>query len=1190
MLNSKSKFKKIICSSALCLGFLSTAFTGVHYSDKTSVSASGSSGYIIEDVTSSVFGTGYNFNVSTSDKPVSPSNWTTLNNQAINADNIKKGVVNFKDETSFSAEEWELTSQPTMPTDKENPEDDGYYKNLMINSYNGAGRLGYESNKSMSLEANSFYKISVLVYTHKTPKTEDQEATDPRASIYLTGILDKNDENFNQSKFEEFSTLGAWEEYSYYIDTDEAKTVKLQLWLGSEDSNVQGAVFFNKVRVLRYSEESYLDKISVLQDNDNDNFNIISFSPEYTQPVANSSFEDMSNSWTQKYQSTSNATNQISKIVDVNTFTKVNDDVSVTTPGSNGSINNQNALFLYNKEDGYQAVESTPFNIKQHSYYRLSFWAKSNCNTGSGATVKLVDQSEENPIDSASLTLSTTYTKDSNKYRNDWTKYTFYIYGAPNKDTNATIQIWLGTQDKETSGYVFVDDFRLEEINYATFSANSSATNATTFNLNNPTTKYSVNNGNFDVTQNDNTNQIYPAVPANWTATGSKNNNTFSGIINTSTDSFNANLNKFGQGHTYPTKPTLLPNTNTDNNNVLMIGSTIETNTQTYTSDSITLSANSYYKLSFYVMTDYVKNDLTTNYGARVNVSSSNKTIFDLYNIKFDDNDWHKIDVKIKTGANSETATIALSFNNLIGYVFFDQVELHTLTEAVYNDTLFEDAGTYKVDLSRENFDNKTFGKIPTASGIETPNSWKFNVENVEAGVTSGIISANNILMENTPPSLNDNTNYLYVSSTHDGYYAYTSKEQFTFNSQTYYKISVNVLTNNIIKDENPNAEYKEGASIALSDSSKILLKGIKTSGVWTTYTIYASFTESLTSAITLGLGYTDEACMGEVLFDNLTISTLDAEAYNTAIQEDEMGTYATFTDYTEPKEETPEESTPWENKFNWLIIPSLLTGLSIIIAVVGFYIKKINFNKKPKVKTNYDRRKTLDKDIDRREKIALRQQIIDELKAELSQIDKEIEDFNVIANEKLEEIKAQIIAEQEELKKQKLELEIRKKEATAEREKELKASPDFVSNTKAEKEYNNYIAKLDRQEMAIQKKISDKEFKLTTAKEINNEKLNKYHARQEYIRLQIAKIEAEIEEIARQEEAMWAEYKAAKADAKRRKAEYKAQIKSEKDKKSANKKLSSTTKNVSKPRESTKKTTQTTTTKTKEDSQDKSE
>ncbi|MGN0961787.1 MAG: hypothetical protein ACI4PF_06305, partial [Christensenellales bacterium] len=399
MSNSKSKFKKIICSSVLCVGLLASAFTGLHYNDNPTKVSAGTSSYIVEDVTSNVFGSGYNFNVSTSDKPTtSITGWSadTLKDKASKND-FKKGVVNFKDETTFNSEEWELETKPNMPvTDKETTEDEGYYKNLMINSYDTAGKLGYESSKSLSLEANSYYKISVLVYTYKTQATDTKVATDPRASIYLTGLLDSKDENYNQTKFENFSTLGSWEEYSFYIDTLDAKTVKLQLWLGSETDKVQGAVFFNRIRILRYSEDSYYDKISILQDNDNDNFNIISFSPKYSEPVENSGFEDVSNSWSKKFQSTSNATDQICKIVDVNSFTNVNDTLTISAPGSNCSANNQNALFMYNKKDGYQAVESSEFTIKQHTYYQLSFWAKSDCNTGKGATVMLVDKSEEN--------------------------------------------------------------------------------------------------------------------------------------------------------------------------------------------------------------------------------------------------------------------------------------------------------------------------------------------------------------------------------------------------------------------------------------------------------------------------------------------------------------------------------------------------------------------------------------------------------------------------------------------------------------------------------------------------------------------------------------------------------------------------------------------------------------------------
>ena len=61
------------------------------------------------------------------------------------------------------------------------------------------------------------------------------------------------------------------------------------------------------------------------------------------------------------------------------------------------------------------------------------------------------------------------------------------------------------------------------------------------------------------------------------------------------------------------------------------------------------------------------------------------------------------------------------------------------------------------------------------------------------------------------------------------------------------------------------------------------------------------------------------------------------------------------------------------------------------------------------------------------------------------------------------------------------------------------------------------------------------------------------------------AKIEAEIEEIARQEEQLWAEYKAAKEDAKRRKAEYKAQVRAEKEKAKVEKTKAKTAKKSSK-------------------------
>ena len=442
-----------------------------------------------------------------------------------------------------------------------------------------------------------------------------------------------------------------------------------------------------------------------------------------------------------------------------------------------------------------------------------------------------------------------------------------------------------------------------------------------------------------------------------------------------------------------------------------------------------------------------------------------------------------------------------------------------------------------KVDLSFENFDNKTFN---TFTKIQTPNNWDGVGQDSDTPTESGIISMNNDSLSLVPPTLSGNNNVLMINSLHNVNYAYTSKESFNFTAKTYYKITVNVLTNNLVA-ENISDSKGYGASIILNGSKDIIVKGIDTHGVWKTYTIYLSSEDAINSTISLGLGASNQKISGMVLFDNLKIETTDQNTFLEDLKTSDDNYTKCFINYTE-KTETDEEESAWTNDFNWLILPSLITALSIIIALIGFYVKKINFNKKPKIKTKYDRRKTLDKDIDKREKIALRQQIIDELNAELKSIDDEIAEYNRLAEQKLEEIKSQILEEKQTIERKKLEIEIKKKEATAEREKQLKANPELVSNAKAEKEFERLLSHLDKQEMSLQKQINQKDVKLETTKEADKSNLSKFLERKEFIKNEIAKIEAEIEEIAKEEAEMWEEYKKAKMEAKQRKAEIKAQ------------------------------------------------
>ena len=1129
MSNTKNKTKNILCSIILCFAMIISAFVGIKLAPKAQVDANS---LISEDVSSNLLSTYYNFATSSSAKPATPNGWSEISGNQVNKDNIVKGIVDVTDETTFSTSTYK-TTRPKMLLEEKKDKD--YYKNLMINSYNGAGRFGYKSN-SISLDANSYYGISVTLYTHRTPKSDDFEETDPTASIYLTGLTD--DEKYETSvQFENINSLTTWVTYTFYVDTASvSKSVNLELWLGSKTTSVQGAVFFNNVKIIRYSEDYYYEEILTKNDTDTDNFNIISLSKDnpYVRPVDNSSFETSSPlEWDFIAKSTSSTT-QKCEVIDVNNFKLTANGTEIKAPGSNNSPNNTHALFMYNEEDGYQAIESSKITIDELNYYRISFWAKSDCNIGNGATVYLVDKSEENNIDSAVLTLATTYTKDKNKYNNDWTQYSFYVYGSENGEKQVTIQIWLGTNTSKTSGYVFIDDFRMENISYQTYSSNSSSSNSKTLNFNSSSDNFVITNSNFNKTSNEDANKTYPLAPSNWTKNGNTNNNTFSGIISAKEEHFNANVNKYTNSHITPVRPTGHPVYN-DNNNVLMIGSTSENNSQSYVSENISLNANSYYKLSYYVLTDYTlgSND---NLGASVTLKTSDTTIYDYKNIYYNDNNWHQHVVFIKTGDTSETATLTLSFNKLVGYVFFDDIRLETSSETVFNNFTYDPATpTNKVDMSYENFDNRTFN---TTASVQTPNNWTGSEQDNLSVTETGIANLNSDKFDYIPETLSGNKNVLYIQSLHNVNYGYESVKTYSFSAKTYYKISVNVLTNDIFA-EDYDGDDKYGASLMLAENNDIAITGINTLGAWKTYTIYLSLQDAMTSGIHLGLGDANVKTRGEALFDNLKIETIDEATFKEDIKNFDNNTTNCFINYTE-ETTTEEESDTWSNEFNWLILPSLITAVALIIAVVGFYVRKINFNKKPKIKTKYDRRKTLDKDIDRRERIALRQQIIEELNAELLSIDEEIAEFNKLTEEKLEELKNQILSEKEEIKRQKIDIEIKKKEATAEREKQLKQNPELAQNTRAEKEFERLLAKFDKQELNLQKLLNQKDVKLENTKQTNTAKLARYLERKEFIKNEIIKIEKEIEEIAKEETEMWQEYKQAKLVEKQKKAENK--------------------------------------------------
>lgn len=1168
----QSKTKKIICSFVLVLGVLLSAFSGYHFDISTITKVSASSTYKTDQIAESIFEENsseanyYSFYTSSTSTSSSISGWEKTNTSNNIEDSVKACIVDLGDDNSTWDKDAYKTTKPNFlqPNHTSNK---AYYKALMINSHNGANSFGYKSN-NITLESDSFYKISVELYTHRVTE-EDGTETDPRASIYIDGLLDSNEDNeelLRKVKFEEIftNTKNMPVTYTFYISTSESKTINIELWLGSKNTKASGAVFFHEVQVIRCSEAYYQDNFGSLPEEGADalNYNFIDLSRQKDSSfIENSNFENIPfDGWT-ILQGDPNA-------VEVNNYE--NSDAGIIAPGSNCTNNNSHALLMYNEDASYQGIESTTFEVAQQTYYRLSFWAKTNCNIGNGATVYLVDKTEDSTIENASITLKTSFTQNDNKFRNDWTNYNFYIYGPATGTKNVTIQIWLGLKDSQTEGYVFVDNFTIENISYSEYNSNKSNTGCASFNLNQENSNLTITNGQFNVTQNDDNKTTYPLTPANWTKSGSKTN-TYSGIINT--ENWDSNVsNYYNKNGVKPTNPGKLPYMINSSNNALMIGSTSEDNSQSYASSELTLSANSYYRVVFYVFDDYNRNKPETeDYGASVKLATSNQVLFDYKNIWFGNGKWNEVNLYIHTGISELTATLSLNFAGVNGYVFFDDVKIFESNENAYTNygsSKNPEITYFRIDLSVDNFDNRIYN---SNISLQTPTNWTSRQENTTVSkVDSGIIPTTDSLISDLNRPMSGNENVLYISSSADVYYSFVSTQTYTFSSGTYYKISVNILTRNNIASEDPEEDVIYGASFALSASEEVIFKGIETNGYWKTYTLYFCPDADITSAISLSLGASNEYTAGDVLFDNLKVETIDEDGYYTGIGSTEDKYYKAFINYTPETEEEEDEESVWENDFNWLILPSLITALAIVIAVVGYYVRRISFNRKPKIKTKYDRRKTLDKDIDRREQIALRKQIISELNDELLAIDKEIEEYKVLASQKFEVIKERIIAEQERIKKAKLEIEIKKKEAKAEREKQLKENPELVSNTKAEKDYANFVAKLDKQELSLQKQLNAQNVKLATAEMPDNIKLDSFLERKEYIKNEIAKIEAEIEEIAKEETEMWNEYKVAKAEAKKQKVE--AKNKKVVAQKSAKKTTSNTSEKVAKSETSSEK------------------
>ncbi len=853
---------------------------------------------------------------------------------------------------------------------------------LLINSGNSGNEstslnYGYKNDSDITLEANSFYSISLYVYT----------SSNAHASVYLTG---DDVESLDSAKIVGINTLDTWQQVTFYIETgtDASSSVGLELFLGEKGSQggSAGFVLFDNVSITRYSGDSF-EKVK----DTGRYFSSVSLAPSYITErdgfVTNGNFvESLTNGWNQ--ETSQNSVTQY--VADFNRTFTINDDQVIIGTNQRGDTTG----VLLTTENGYNAIKSDDIEIKRHGLYRITFWAKGELESGNINFVMSGNLPDETVLEETeqSQTISTIAT-NTQAINNNWAMYTFYVEGNPLFDCTVNLTLGIGTESASATGYIAIAGIQSEKVTTAQKDdATSTNGNTATLSMYNTAT-LTFANGTFNLINVDESMRA-PYAPQNWTALNE--NNTTSGVVNISS----VNWAQTGLGFARPAKP------NGDySDNVLMIRN--ETlSYQGYDSESVSLDADGYAEITFQAYTTNL------NASGRAYVTIKNTDGIILHQVEINNtNTWNDYTIYLHNYYVAQDIVAELSLGtedqNASGRAYFDNVIVNTsLTEDAFN-SANENSTTFVVDLSSNSL---------TASTNGTPTYWTSNSTVDPSIASSGIMDVRdyeNYFMGQPLAPSDEQYDVLYIAATEPTYYYLNSNLVYNFTSGTYYKVSVLVRTVDITPDVD--GEYDEsgnqiihGASIGIDgiDSS---FSGINTAkeieysastplaqkfeddkNAWVEYTMYINTTSDVEGIIRLGLGSSTMPTTGYVFFANLTVESMTEDEYNSAtstLDTENLPNNIVLATNTITDEET--DSTGTYNPMDWFAIPTIIIAVAVIVAVVGFYIKKFYQSrpaKKTIVNTDYDRLQTLLKDVDRRERKSAIKHKLDLLHQELKQ------------------------------------------------------------------------------------------------------------------------------------------------------------------------------------------------------------
>ena len=972
------------------------------------------------------------------------------------------GVIDVSAQTfNDRKENYKLQYNPSKP----NFSDDN--KILMINNQNVLSSYGYESS-TFTLEKNRYYFVSCYVFT----ETGKNAST---ASLYLSST---DFDNVLESNMENISTDGSWQEFRFYVKTaDISQSTKLVLFAGSKNSyKTTGAVYFDNISCYNLTEQQYYNEINSLA-SQSKQIVLTNKNVSTSNGILNGDFENETSDFSLEAQ-TGATLNNVSKVVGIGDY--FNDTESGLYPSQNPTnanrYNNTKALLVNNKTAQKTTFVSNDILIEKHKLYKLEIDVKTSSFTNGGVILKLnqknpYDESLKfTPCESSFSAFSTS--ESSNSITNNWITYTFFIQGNYFVDSYANLTLGL---DENAIGHAFFDNIKLIEITSSEYDNNSSNSNAKTANFTGTSASSTITNGNFNDIKFETTKETSPYKAKNWTISDNSNSNNYNGII----DYYDNSYNVF-----------VIANNEADYQTITSAN---------FSMSSSTLDTEKYYLISFDVNTSGIIGDGVS----AVAKTSDGTTISKLYGIKTNDS-WQKVKFFVKTSTSDFEANISVSLGTSEkpeqGYCYLDNFDITESSKDAF-DVASNSNLTTKTDLSICDFSFK--GETSTNKIYSADNFKLTKNSTLPATVEAGIVNINSYI-----PALSGENDYVLAIHNIQDAYSTLKSNGFRISSGNYYKATASVRVYNLKQDE-ANKQYddegkliKTGAQISLNGINAVV-ENIEENNEFVTYTFYISATTDTTVYFDLSLGNENALTSGYAFFDKISLTQIKEDDFTTAKKdkaEDDKQTIIIGNTNASNEDEKNTESTAMN--FDWVIVPSLIIAIALIIALVAMLVRKINFKKPVKIEVkDYDRAKTLVKEHEKREKMKQREQRLKHLRDALQQLENEIEqNKNKYKNSKL--LKQDIKAEHEKI------------------DEHIKQSYKDVNSVEA--------------------KQAERKLKLEAKNKVKQLRKEQFNARRQELMQQYLEIEKEIEAILEEERLLVAEWKAYKKQQKEAKREKK--------------------------------------------------